>query len=430
MVSFSRPTSESFSSAAPAEAGVQHTSANLHEAIMDSVSSVRDSLPEQYRAHFETLRQEIIDFTKAHGISRESLGKPDLLREATSKLSIQDLERLANLLERFEYLLKNGEPKKEDYTEALEYTEKYYHLKEQYDSQVELLEQVGILKEGAILGIDGNTYPIPTLEQIAIRLFERRSELFTKHDQGFTKLLLVPFGMSLDTLRETLKQFLLKYKRNNPSFDLNTDDPRCTWSGYQGADIGDFPNLVYEPQSFDPKDHQGKTKMEILKEQVKGRWTPASAEVAGGSGTRFPGWTVHLFQPSNPDNQDTETPKGFASIPREGQGIYQGDENPRPPLEAGKSPNEYLSLLREVQNDSNSPYFHIAFMIHLTETGEPMDNWQNGTESISYLTGAFFQSSILVPYAYWGRVSRRVNFDRNGPRDRGGDIGVRSSVVV
>src|SRR3989339_1706334 len=121
-MSLFRSSLESIPSATPTEVGVQRTSANLHEAIMDSVSSVRDSLPEQYRAHFETLRQEIIDFTKAHGISRESLGKPDLLREATSKLSIQDLERLANLLERFEYLLKNGEPKKEDYTEALEYT--------------------------------------------------------------------------------------------------------------------------------------------------------------------------------------------------------------------------------------------------------------------------------------------------------------------
>src|SRR3989339_1048233 len=172
----------------------------LHEAVMDSVSSVRDSIPEQYHTHFDTLRQEIIDFTKAHGIPRESLGKPDLLREATKKLSTPDLERLALLLERFEYLLKNGEPKKEDHTEALEYTEKYYHLKEQYDSQVELLEQVGILKEGALLGIDGKKYPIPTLEQIASRLFERHEELSTKHEQGFTKLLLVPFGMSLDVL--------------------------------------------------------------------------------------------------------------------------------------------------------------------------------------------------------------------------------------
>ena len=87
-MSLFRPTFESSPSSTSVEAGVQHTSEILgEEAIMDSVSSVRDSLPEQHRAHFETLRQEIIDFTKAHGISKESLGKPDLLREVTSKLN-------------------------------------------------------------------------------------------------------------------------------------------------------------------------------------------------------------------------------------------------------------------------------------------------------------------------------------------------------
>src|SRR3989339_1503814 len=270
-MSLFRPSLESSPSATPAEAGAQRTSANLHEAIMDSVSSVRDSLPEQYRVHFETLRQEIIDFTKAHGISKDALSNPSLLREATCKLSTSDLERLALLLERFEYLLKNGEPKKEDYTETLEYAEEFYHLREQYTSQFNLLKEAGILKEGVILGIDGNTYPIPTLEQIASRLFERRETLETKHDQGFTKLLLVPFGMSLDTLRKTLKQFLLKYKKDNPTFNLDTNQPLWTWEGYQGADMGDSPDLVYEPRSFDEKDHQGKTKAQILKEQAEGR---------------------------------------------------------------------------------------------------------------------------------------------------------------
>src|SRR3989339_509107 len=356
MVSFSRPTSESFSSAAPAEAGVQHTSANLHEAIMDSVSSVRDSLPEQYRAHFETLRQEIIDFTKAHGISRESLGKPDLLREATSKLSTSDLERLALLLERFEYLLKNGEPKEEKLPEYFQEAERLYNLREQYTSQVSFLEQSGILKEGAILGIDGKIYPIPTLEQIAMRLFERRETLRTKHDQGFTKLLLVPFGMSLDTLRETFKQFLLKYKKDNPSFDLNTNNPLWTQEEYQGADMEDSPNLVYYSQSFMEDGHGGKTKTQILKEQAKGQWTPAFAGVVGEKGLGTPGWTVHLLQPSNPDSQDTEAPMGFASIPRKGQGTPQGDFIPRLPLEAGISPIEYFSILQNAQEDEDSPY--------------------------------------------------------------------------
>src|SRR3989339_1669345 len=289
-MSLFRPSLESSPSVAPAEAEVRRTSEILGEAIMDSVSSVRDSLPEQHRIHFETLRQEIIDFTKVHGIPKESLTKPDLLREATCKLFTSDLERLANLLERFEYLLKNGEPKKEDYTEALEYAEEFYHLEKQYASQVAILEQAGILKEGAILGIDGNTYPIPTLEQIAMRLFERRETLRTKHDQGFTKLLLVPFGMSLDILQETFKQFLLDYKQSHPFFDLDTNQPLWAWEEYRGADIGDSPRLVYEVGSFEDKNHGGKTKMEILEEEKN-----TLGRVHGDRERKA--WTVLLLQP-------------------------------------------------------------------------------------------------------------------------------------
>ena len=391
---------------------------------MDSVSSVRDSLPEQHRAHFETLRQEIIDFTKAHGIPKESLTKPAVLREVTCKLSTSDLERLALLLEHFEYLIVKKEPWKN--TEALEYGEKFYHLHEQYDSQVELLEEVGILKEGAITGIDGHEYPVPTLEQIASRLFERRETLKTKHDQGFTKLLLVPFGMSLDALQETIKQFFIKYKKSH-SFDLDTSMPLFTSGDYQGADTGDSPNLFYYPQSFDEKGHQGKTKMEILREQEDNQ-------------DSFPGWTVHLFQPSNSDSQDTEAPMGFAHIPRQGKGTSQGDLVPRPSLEASKTPNEYLSILQSDQGDKDSPYrgetgmtpedWITAFMIHLSETGKPLDDYLNGIESASNLTGAFFLFSYLVPRARWSRGSRRIHLFGNSLLGWVVDTGVRSSVML
>src|SRR3989339_2020033 len=257
-MSLFRPSLESSPSATPAEAGAQRTSANLHEAIMDSVSSVRDSLPEQYRVHFETLRQEIIDFTKAHGISKDALSNPSLLREATCKLSTSDLERLALLLERFEYLLKNREPKKEDYTEALEYAEEFYHLREQYDFQVKFLEQVGILEGDAIVGIDGKTYPIPTLEQIASRLFEHRETLETKRDQGFTKLLLVPFGMSLRDLIGTFSFFASLYSEAHPDFKLD----RYKVIKLYGVWNTDHFQLSYFPKLEEK--HRGYFKREIL----------------------------------------------------------------------------------------------------------------------------------------------------------------------
>jgi len=410
----------------PFQGGVRggcRSSLSLNEAILASSSSVRDSIPEQHRAHFETLRQEIIDFAKAHDIPRESLTKPDALVEAAKKLSTPDLQRLALLLERFEYLLVHKEP--QESTDPLEYVEKYYHLKKQYDSQVDLLKQVGILKEGAITGIDGNTYPIPTLEQITARLFEQRETLSTKHDQGFTKLLLVPFGMSLDALVETFKQFLLSYKQKNPTFDLDTNRPLWAWEEYQGADMGDSPKLVYHPQSFTEKDHGGKTKVQILEEQEDNQYP-------------FPGWTIHFLQPSDPSNPDSP---GFAHIPREGKGILQGKETPRPPLEAGQSSNEYLSTIQKAQDDEDSHYhgetgltpedWIMAFMIHLTQTGQPIDNFQNGIESISYLTGVFFPShTVRVPYVYWLRSDRQVSLYYYDSSDQCESVGVRTSVIV
>jgi len=397
---------------------------DVYLALFDNPADILDSLPEIHRGYFVTLRQEIIDFTQGRGIPRDALTKPDALREAASELSAPDLTQLANILERFEYLLKNREPMKEDYTEALEHAERLYHLKEQYTSQVFLLEQVGILKEGEITGIDGNDYPIPTLEEIATRLFEQRETLKTKHDQGFTKLLLVPFGMSLDSLRETLKQFLFSYKQNNPSFDLDTNQPLWARGEYQGADIGDSPKLVYEVRSFEAKDHQGKTKMEILDEENNGGRVHGDGERKA--------WTVHLLQPSDPSNPDSP---GFAPIPREGQGKVQGDLTPRPPFEADKTPKEYLSIFQEAHDDPNSPYFQesgmtpedwiMAFMTHLEEIGRPLDE-----DQYTWLTGASFSSSIDVPSVGWRKDMRSVSLVCGDPRARYREMGTRSGIIV
>jgi len=423
-----RPTSEI--SATPMEVSAQRTSEILGEAILASSSRVRDSLPEQHRAHFETLRQEIIDFAKAHGIPRDTLAKPDALREAASKLSTPDLKRLADLLERFEYLLVHHEPKKEDYTEALEHAERLYHLKEQYDSQVSLLKEVGILKEGAITGIDGKMYPIPTFEQIAVRLFERRETLETKHDQGFTKLLLVPFGMSLEALLEVLKQFLLATKKANPK-ELFGLLPNCV-----AEDIGDSSKLVYYPQSFDEDDHQGETKMEILKTNYKlPTLTPTTTLTP--TQTSFPGWTIHLFQPSDPENQNSS---GFALIPRRGEGKIYGEEKIRYDIEAGRSAPYYLSLLQDDQNDQGSQYFEetgmtpedwiMAFMTHLKETGKPMDNWLSDKESISCLMGSFFPADIKVPLAFWMRIGLRAVMSSEVLYEQNTHTGIRTSVII
>ncbi|KKU41175.1 MAG: hypothetical protein UX57_C0005G0005 [Candidatus Uhrbacteria bacterium GW2011_GWE2_46_68] len=184
--------------------------------------------------------------------------------------------------------------------------------------------------------------------------------------------------------------------------------------------MGDFPNLVYYPQSFDLKEHQGKTKIQILK-----------------ANERFPGWTVHLLQPSDPTDSHS---LGFASIPRKGEGTTHGKRIPRPSLEVNKTLNEHLSTLQKSKDDPDSPYFQefgltpedwiLAFMIHLKETEQPMDDWTNGRESMTGLIGSFFQSVVFVPCASWYKEGLQVDLRINGSRGRDKRIGVRSSVII
>jgi len=415
---FSRASSES---SHPSETG-----RSLSEAFLNT-SSVRDTLPEQYRTHFDELRSGILTFCHEFKIPVETLRSKEAFGlELTSKrIPTERMREVVSLFARLEYLVTNREPFKEIPSEYLEEAERLYHLREQYTSQVTLLEQAGILKDGAIIGIDGNKYPIPTLEQIATRLFERESELSTKRDQGFTKLLLVPFGMSLDVLREVLRQFLLSYKIDHPDFDLDTDDPLWAWKGYEEADIGNPLRIMYHPKSFDGN-HRGQTKRQILETQAE---HPEDS---------FPGWRIHLFQAL----QDNTL--GFCGIPRQGQGKTQGKEIPRPDLETNKTLIQYLFTLQKAQEDPNSPYHNesgltpedwiLAFMTHLTEIGQPLDDYGNSKESITYLTGVCFSSfsSDRLPCAYWDYNGRRAALGRIDPDslDDHDFIGIRSSVIV
>ncbi len=459
----SRPSvftkSENCPSEVPPTAGRRGTrspepppSTTLHEAIMASSSRVRDSLPKEHREHFETLRQEIIDFAQTHGIPRESLNKPDALREAASKLSIPDLKRLAALFERFEYLLVHKEPSRELFLlEAVEYANERYRLQEQYDAQVELLKRAGILHPKSeepsgraerlsdffhslvpfgkkqrpevvadteteeilcITGIDGKEYPIPTLEQIAQQLYGDREKFSAESDQGFRKILLVPFGMSLVALLTTFEQFLFSYQRFHPDFEMNTAYSPHDWSEdfWSKADRGINPRLVYYPRSFDQKKHGGKTKVRILKEQ--------SAQASS-----FPGWHILLFEPSDIEEQDEDLPRGIAPIPRRKKGILP--EIGFRDSELDKTSGVHLTPIRSASLDPFSPHFFksgltpedwiIAFMTHLEETGEPLDNYLDNEESVASLVGAFCPSLVVAPFALWSRKYKQFRIGVANP---------------
>ena len=395
--------------------------------MASSSDRARGSVPEQYRTRFDQLRNGILAFCQEFHIPSEALKSIDIFGNALSshapRIPLKEIERVSLLFRRLEHLLVHKELWKDE--EALREAERRYRLKEQYATQVRFLKEVGILNEhNAILGIDGKEYPIPTLEQIAERLCdpERREFFETKQDQGFTKLLLVPFGMSLDTLRDTFEQFLFTYKQTqHPTFPFDNHIPLSRMDDYVEADIADPPNLIYHPTIFDKDRHQGKTKQEILEEQEQ------DADAVFG-------WRIHLFQVPHDHRK-----KGFREIPREGKGREEGVTIVRPDLEMGKTPDTYLSILKEASYNPASPYYGefgmtpedwiIASMVHLRETKKPLDHYGRNEGVVSYLIGSFFTCGN-VPHAYWGYGLGRANLEVGVPHALANYIGVRTSVIV
>jgi len=295
--------------------------------------------------------------------------------------------------------------------------EKKLDLKRQYEFDRQILEGTGILERlssgsHGIRGIDGKGYPIPSYQEVRGLIREKRDILEKKAEQGFTKLLIVPFGMKLDDLLLKYKTLILKHKEEGKLFktkgkdtdpdeplDLDTDEPVYTWNEYQGADLNG--KLVYDPKEFS-QNHGGKTKTEIL---------------AAAQGASSPAWRIVLIE-ADPN------------IPRSGRGKSVGG---RPRIEANKTPNEYLETIgkNEYQGESGTTpeeWLTQAIMA-LEEKNQAIDDYQ-GNGSATYNTGAYFPASGDVPGACWGRDLRQARLSRDDPTARGGSIGARSAVRV
>ena len=286
-------------------------------------------------------------------------------------------------------------------------------LKEQYESQKEILERVGILEklstgEIGIKGIDNKEYAFPTYQEITKRIKENNEMFKTKIEQGFIQLLIVPFGMSMDNLIEKYKQVILRHhqegkllatkeKPSDPDepLELNKSEPVRALDKYQNADISG--ELVYFLEKFSSS-HKGKTKQEILKEQG--------------------GFNILLIE-------------DLPNIPRKDKGK---DIKGRKQLEAGQTPNKYLETLRKSSAYKNetgmTPEEQIIYAIkHLEQTNQVIDDY-SGKGSASYQLGAYFPADGYVPYAYWNRGTRRAYLGRDFPRYSVSDTGVRGAVRV
>ena len=290
-------------------------------------------------------------------------------------------------------------------------SERLFSLKMEYARTITALNRTGILTllprsdSSGVMGIDGKEYPVPAQEQLQ-EVFTHNKELVDrKMRQGFTQLQLTPIAMPTSQLIDLVKSAVLKHatagkiiqtKQNPTDADIpvrvNTGKPLWIWDTVRQA--VDTPNLVYFPQAYTDRNHQGLTKEEVMQK------------------TRLcavPGWSVGLIEP---------TPM----MPQQGQGKIIGG---RRQLEAYSTPRDYLRTLSTSTYQGETGWTPEDFLTHFVtqlETTNQVSQDRYDSNAL-WLLGLYMPNKFsgLVPVGYWARVRGGIDVSahRTGNRLRG-----------
>jgi hypothetical protein len=284
------------------------------------------------------------------------------------------------------------------------------NLKKQYQEQIDTLTETNLIEElpsGELgfMDINGEPRPIPTYKEILERLNAKKELLEKKGKQGFTQLLLVPFGMKLSEMIGKARNLILKkYKQGNlkgtNGDDLELDEETPVWmeEKYQGGNADISGDLVYFPEKYDKENHGGKTKKEILEETD--------------------GWDI-MFIEDLPD------------LSAEGKGKTVGG---RKQLEANKRPDQYLKKMKEDEQykgeQGMTPEGELTYFMHYLQKNNKVIDDSRGSGKINWNLGGYLKGAGGVCISYWNRYSRRMYLYWNYPDVRNVNNGVRSSVRI
>ena len=288
------------------------------------------------------------------------------------------------------------------------------NLENEYARLITVLNRIGILtllpqsENLGVIGIGGKEYPVPTQEQLQ-EVFTRNKELVDrKMRQGFTQLQLTPIAMPTLQLIDRVKTAILKHapvgkifqtKQNSTDADIpvrvNTGEPIWIWDRVRQA--VDTPNLVYFPQAYTDRNHQGLTKEEVMQN------------------TRLcavPGWSVGLIEP-------------IPMLPQQGQGkVIAG----RKQLEGYFTPRDYLRTLNTPTYQGETGWTQEDFLTHFItqlETTNQVSHDRYDSNAL-WLLGSYMPNSMPTPHlvlvGYWSRNAGRkmhLSAHRTGNRLRG-----------
>lgn len=388
----------------------------------------RDNLEPRVRKYADNLRTQILSEFESLGVGDMDEFADQVAQGSFPEATIAKVEALTGRL--IAATEKNSIPELPEST-----LEKQLSLKEQYDQQVERLHQLGLIqeqsqsKELGITGIDGKEYLLPSYLEVQERLQAREADLTRKAEQGFTKLLIVPFGRKLLDLKQIYEEQILRHHlqgklfgANGDPLDLDTTTPLfftdhlfATKPLIRGRTVAEpdktrgadeSGELVYLPKTFDKNNHGGAAKRDLI------------------AANR--GFDILLLE------QDLAIPRAVSTQ------IIGG----RKRLEANKTPNEYLGLFSQgtatYEHESGfTPEDWLTLAIDNLETNnQALDDFQAkdqfGKEftSISYLIGAFHPAAGKLADGGWGRGAREASLDWSVPHDQDASIGARSAVRV
>ncbi|MFA6428488.1 MAG: hypothetical protein WCW02_02985 [Candidatus Buchananbacteria bacterium] len=329
----------------------------------------------------KTLKQQFdLEFIKIKKLGSKKSNDLISIRDFKAKLN-QTLQDLQNEL----------------WLETPELTQE--NLKVQYEFQKDVLIKAGLLKtlstgELGIKAINNKEYPIPTLEQIEEMMLEKPEFFKTKINQGFIKLIMVPFGLPISSLIEAYDKALMEHHQRGELLDTQNkplglnkeigkkfiDDDQAKHY-VQAEATGD---LVYFPQKFSKTAHQGKTKQELLSTQA---------------------WQVLLLE-------------DLPNLPDQGQGkIIANREQP----EASRSPNSYLKQLQiDLQYEGEqglTPESWLVYALnHLAQTNKVIGSGESKYGYMGcFLLNSFFKESGSVPGTYFRCGSAQVDLDQYAP---------------
>jgi len=286
-------------------------------------------------------------------------------------------------------------------------------IEKEYARTITALNRTGILtllprsENLGVLGIDGKEYPVPTQEQLQ-EVFTRNKELVDrKMRQGFTQLQLTPIAMPTSQLIDRVKTAVLKHaaagkiiqtKQNPTDADIpvrvNTGEPIWIWDTARQA--VDTPNLVYFPQAYTDRNHQGLTKEEVMQKTCL---------------CAVSGWSVGLIEP-------------IPIMPQQGQGKVIGG---RKQLEAYSTPRDYLRTLSTPTYQGETGWTPEDFLTHFItqlETTNQVSHDRYDSNAL-WLLGSYMPNSmpnsLLVPTGNWARDAGRrlyLSAHRSGNRLR------------